>query len=117
MSHRLSWSLALTILFLNAANAATEFVLNSTSNASTTSGEVIRPPTPPPEDAAAADPTSVATTEAFGMSSPAATTLSETETTGGFTETQPTTAAQPVVPAEGNTFQFLINIIFSFTIT
>lgn len=104
--------LAQTILCLRAANVATESALNSTSNGNTTSGEIFRPPTPPPGGAAAADPTSVVTTEAVGMGSPEATTLAETETTGAFTETQPTTAAQPVVPAEGNRFQLPVNISF-----
>lgn len=106
-----SYLLALITLCLSAANAATESI-NSTSNVSTTSGEVFRPPTPPPGGAAAADPTSVATTEAVSMSSPEATTLTETETTGAFTEAEPAPAPQPVVPAEGNPFHLPINIGF-----
>lgn len=112
MNRLQSCLLALITLCLSATNAATQSILNSTSNVSTTSGEVFRPPTPPPGGAAAADPTSVATTEAVGMSSPEATTLTETETTGAFNETQPAPAAQPAVSPEGNPFQLPINISF-----
>ncbi|XP_075890439.1 tectonic-3-like [Nelusetta ayraudi] len=87
-------------LCLSATNAATESILNSPSDVSTTSGEAFSPPTPPAGGAAVPDPTSVATTEAVSLSSPEATKMEETETPGVFTETPPAPTAQPVVPAE-----------------
>lgn len=99
-------------LCLSATNAATESILNSTSNVSTTSGEAFSPPTPPAGGAAVPDPTSVATTEAVSLSSPEATKMEETETPGVFTETPPAPTAQPVVPAEGNRFQLPLSISF-----
>lgn len=116
MSRLQSYLLAVITLCLSATNAETGPNLTLTTKVSTTSGEVFGPATPPPGGTAAADPTSVpTTTEVVGMSSPEASTLTETETTGAFNQTEPAPAAQPVVPAvpavpaEGKPFQLPMN--------
>lgn len=93
-------------LCLSTKNTATESSSNLTANVSTPSSEAFSLATPPPGGAPDSDNTSVA------PNSTEATTAKESETPGVLTETSPAPTAQPVVPAEGNPFQFPLSVGF-----